>query len=313
MDVIQIQDAAIDEYMSTVLLTTMEDVNLLGNIIVNADSIAAPAMQTAWKIQSYIGRTDIPIGLSGSRGLNPFPWSYRSDCVNEGKIGVLKPIADNPQWPPFPDGDQLLLQLLKDAEDPVTLLVTSPMTPLSNLLSANPSLVSKIEQVVWMGGAIKVNGNLDPATVPNPPWNNCAEWNAFWDPMSVDWIFKNTSFPIIVFPLDMTNPAAITTSFLTSLANQSGKYKLSALGFESYLLVGWETFYDMWDVVTTCYLTRPDLFKAPTRMSLGIDTEFDDHQGCISKKKKGRAADVVFNFSDDGSAFYEYVLGQFKR
>lgn len=74
MDVIQIQDAAIDEYMSTVLLTTMKDVNLLGVVIVNADSIAAPAMQTAWKILSYIKRTDIPLGLSRARGMNPCPW-----------------------------------------------------------------------------------------------------------------------------------------------------------------------------------------------------------------------------------------------
>jgi purine nucleosidase len=313
MDVIQIHDAAIDEYMSTVLLTTMKDVNLLGIVIVNADSIAAPAMQTAWKILSYLGRQDIPLGLSRVRGVNPFPWSYRSDCVSEGKIGVLKPFADNPPWPPFPDGDQLLLELLQKAKEPVTLLVTSPMTPLSDLLAAHPDLTSKIKQVIWMGGAIKVNGNLDPATVPNPPWNACAEWNAFWDPFSVDWVFRNTSFPITVFPLDMTNKAAITTGFLTSLANQSGDYPLSALAFESYLLVGSEIFYDMWDVVTTCYLTRPDLFTAPTRMSLGIDTEFDEHQGCISKKKKGRAADIIFDFSDDGSAFYSYVLEQFKR
>lgn len=313
MDVIQIQDAAIDEYMSTVLLTTMEGVNLLGNIIVNADSIAAPAMQTAWKIQSYIGREDIPIGLSRARGVNPFPWQYRSDCVNEGKIGVLKGIADNPQWPPFPDGDQLLLELLQRAKAPVTLLVTSPMTPLSDLLTAHPELASKIEQVVWMGGAIKVGGNLDPATVPNPPWNGCAEWNAFWDPYSVDWVFRNTSFTITDFPLDMTNKAAITTDFLTSLANQSDSYPVSKLAFESYLLVGWETFYDMWDVVTTCYLTRPDLFQPPTRMQLSIGTEFNESQGCLKEDEAGRAVDVIFNFSDDGSAFYSYVLEQFKR
>lgn len=313
MNVIQIHDAAIDEYMSTVLLTTMKEVNLLGIVVVNADSIAAPAMQTAWKILSYIKRTDIPLGLSGARGLNPFPWSYRSDCVNEGKVEALKPYADNPKWPPFPQGDQLLLKLLQEAKEPVTLLVTSPMTPLSDLLKANPSLASKIEQVVWMGGAIKVKGNLDPTTVPTPPWNPCAEWNAFWDPTSVDWVFSNTSFPITVFPLDMTDKAAITTSLLTSLANQSGKYPLSALAFQSYLLVSWEVFYDMWDVVTTCYLTRPDLFKPPTRMTLGIDTEFDDTQGCISKKKNGRAVNVIFDFADDGSAFYSYVLSQFKR
>jgi purine nucleosidase len=313
MDVIQIHDAAIDEYMSTVLLTTMTDVNLLGIVIVNADSIAAPAMQTAWKIQSYLGRTEIPVGLSRARGVNPFPWSYRSDCVSEGKIGVLSSFADNPKWPPFPDGDQLLLKLLQNAKGPVTLLVTSPMTPLSNLLSANPALASKIERVVWMGGAVNVGGNLDPSTVPTPPWNKCAEWNAFWDPSAVDWVFNNTTFPITVFPLDMTNQAKITTSFLTSLANQSGKAKLSALAFESYLLVGSEIFYDMWDVVTTCYLTQPQLFKKPTRMTLGIDTEFDDTQGCLSKRKKGRACDVVFNFSDDGTSFYDYVLKQFNQ
>lgn len=313
MDVIQIHDAAIDEYMSTVLLTTMEDVNLLGIVIVNADSIAAPAMQTAWKIQSYLKRKEIPLGLSRARGVNPFPWSYRSDCVSEGKIGVLAPFADNSKWPPFPDGDQLLRQLLEKAAGPVTLLVTSPMTPLSDLLKDSPELESKIEQVIWMGGAIKVKGNLDPTTVPTPPCNPCAEWNAFWDPMSVDWIFRNTSFPITVFPLDITNQARITTEFLTSLANQSGDAPLSALAFESYLLVGSEVFYDMWDVVTTCYLTRPDIFKKPTRMQLAIGTEFDEHQGCLSTKKKGRAADVVFNFSDDGSAFYSYVLEQFNQ
>ncbi|HKS27502.1 MAG TPA: nucleoside hydrolase [Pyrinomonadaceae bacterium] len=313
MDVIQIHDAAIDEYMSTVLLTTMEDVNLLGIVIVNADSIAAPAMQTAWKILRYIKRTDIPVGLSGARGVNPFPWSYRSDCVSEGKIGVLAPFKDNPKWPPFPDGDALLRELLQKAEGPVTLLVTSPMTPLSDLLRASPGLEEKIEQVVWMGGAIKVAGNLDPTTVPTPPCNKCAEWNAFWDPMAVDWVFRNTSFPLTVFPLDITNQASITTAFLTSLANQSGKAPLSALAFESYLLVGSEVFYDMWDVVTTCYLTRPDLFKKPTRMQLAIDTAFDDEQGCIKGKKKGRESSVVFNFSDDGSAFYSYVLEQFNR
>jgi inosine-uridine nucleoside N-ribohydrolase len=107
---------------------------------------------------------------------------------------------------------------------------------------------SKIEQIIWMGGAIKVAGNLDLTTVPTPPWNNCAEWNAFWDAPSVDWVFKNTTCPIIQFPIDMTNRAAITTSFMETLAVQarSGS-RYSELAFESYMLVSYETFYDMWD------------------------------------------------------------------
>ena len=38
-----------------------------------ADCIDGPAMQTGWKLQSYIDRTDIPLTLSYARGWNPFP------------------------------------------------------------------------------------------------------------------------------------------------------------------------------------------------------------------------------------------------
>jgi inosine-uridine nucleoside N-ribohydrolase len=166
-----------------------------------------------------------------------------------------------------------------------------------------------------MGGAIKVAGNLDPTTVPTPPWNNCAEWNAFWDAVSVDWVFKNTTCPIIQFPLDMTNKAAITKPFMATLQAQAGNgSRYSQLAYESYLLVDAESFYDMWDVVTTCWLANPKFFEPPTTMHLAIDATLDNTQGCIKPKHGGREVKVVLNFSKDGQqAFYDYVAKQFDR
>ncbi|HSY51234.1 MAG TPA: nucleoside hydrolase [Thermoanaerobaculia bacterium] len=315
MDVILVHDAAIDEYMSQVLLTTMPGIDLLGVVIVNADCIDSAAMQTDWQVMSYIGRTDIPIGLSSARGWNPFPWSYRSDCVRESAITCLKNFPPNPKWPPFPDGDTLLRSLMEKAKGPVTLLVTCPFTPIMNLLQQSPKLASKIEQIIWMGGAINVPGNLDPTTVPTPPWNACAEWNAFWDATSVDWVFKNTTCPIIQFPLDMTNQATISTSFMETLAVQARKgSRYSELAFESYMLVSYETFYDMWDVVTTCWLANQGFFATPTTMNLVIDTTLNNKQGCIKQSPGGRAVQVVLNFSPTGQqAFYDYVTTQFNR
>lgn len=315
MDVILVHDAAIDEYMSQVLLTTMPDVNLLGAVIVNADCIDSAAMQTAWQIMSYIGRTDVPLGLSGARGWNPFPWSYRSDCVRESAIACLADFPANPGWPPFPDGDALLRQLMESASGSVTLLVTCPFTPIMTLLQQSPALASKIEQIIWMGGAIDVPGNIDPTTVPTPPANTCAEWNAFWDPASVDWVFRNTTCPIIQFPLDMTNQAAITTAFMNTLSAQarSGS-RYSELAYQSYELVSAESFYDMWDVVTTCWLTHPDFFEPPATMNLVIDASLDASQGCITQSAGGREVQVVLNFAEGGQqAFYAYVAAQFDR
>jgi purine nucleosidase len=320
MDVILVQDAAIDEYMSQVLLTTMP-VNLLGVSIVNADCIDTAAMQAGWKINTYIGAQAMPLGLSRARGWNPFPWPYRTDCIKQGTIAALADIPENSAWPPYPDGDAMLEAWLTACEPGVTLLVTCPFTPLSNVLKRRPALKKKIGQIVWMGGAIGVPGNLDPQTVPTPPWNGCAEWNAFWDPAAVDWIFRHTTCPIVQFPLDITDQAKITHEFMHRLETQSqAGMRYSTLAHQSYCLVSGEKFYDMWDVVTTCWLVNDqhNFFAPPTTMKLAIDVELNATQGCITPRKKGRggrAVQVVQNFAADGGQqrFYDYVAAQFNR
>jgi len=317
MDVILIQDAAIDEYMSQVLLTTMP-VDLLGVSIVNADCIDSAAMQAAWRINTYIGSPGLPLGLSRARGWNAFPWPYRTDCINQGKIPALAGVPDNFRWPPYPDGDRLVETLLERSAPGVTLLVTCPFTPLADVLKRRPELERRIGRIVWMGGAIEVPGNLDPSTVPTPPWNNCAEWNAFWDPEAVQWIFRHTSCPIVDFPLDITNQAAITREFMARLKKQSSAGRtLSTLAYESYGLVAKEPFYDMWDVVTTCWLVNDQhrFFEPPLTMFLDIDVELNESQGCLKPRPGGREVQVVTSFAADGGKqrFYDYVASQFNR
>jgi purine nucleosidase len=316
MDIILLHDAAIDEYMAQLLIQTMP-VNLLGVVIVNADCIDSVASQVAFRIQSFIGKPDVPLGLSRARGWNPFPWKYRQDCVAEGNIGSLACYQDNPAWPPFPDGDALLEQSLDAAADGVTLLVTCPFTPLSDLLKRRGDLSKKIGRIIWMGGAIRVSGNIDPATVPAPPGNGCAEWNAFWDPASVDWILRNTDCEIVQFPLDMTNQASVASSFMAQLQEQArAGARWSQLAWESYQIVASETFYDMWDVVTTCWLASDEqnFFEPPTPLRLVVGVELDRSQGCLREDPSGREVQVVFNFAKGGaSRFYEYVAAQLNR
>jgi purine nucleosidase len=317
VDVILVHDAAIDEFMSQVLLTTMPEVNLLGAVIVNADCIDTAAMQAGWQINTFIGAQTMPLGLSRARGWNPFPWEYRTDCVKLTQIQALWRVPGNAAWPPYPDGDALLETLLDECAPGVTLLVTCPFTPLSELLQRRPELEAKIGQIIWMGGAINVPGNLDPTTISNPPWNPLAEWNAFWDPASVDWIFRNTTCPIIQFPLDLTNQAAVSKSFMSTLAAQSAAgASYSTLAYQAYGIVANETFYDMWDVVTTCWLVNDaqNFFVPPTTLKLAIDVELDANQGALSQSEDGREVQVVFNFADGGQQrFYDYVAGQFNR
>ena len=310
-------DAAIDEFMAAVLLTTMENVDYKGSVIMNADCIYNFAMQAQWKIQDFLSldQTANPIYLSRARQWNSFPWSYRGDCIKENNIDCLKSIPNNAAWPPYPNGDDYMVNVLSQAlaeGQKITMLVNCPMTTLRNVLEANPDLKEAIGRLIWMGGAINVEGNLDPNTIPVEVANPKAEWNAFCDPHAIKWVFDNTSFPIILFPLDVTDQAAITKSFMARLKEQSRTSEYSKLAYQSYDLVASEAFYDMWDVVTTCYIPHPEFFDPPTIMNLNIVTE-DYWQGTLEQTTEGgREVSVVLNLCQP-DAFYDYVLNQFNR
>ena len=312
--VVFIHGGTIDDFISYLLLTTMEEYDLRGVILTNTDTIASYAMQIQWKLMELIDEDNLAVGLSDARGWNPFPWLYRSDAIRQYKIDALSEVTDNPDWPPYPDGDLLLYNLLVKAVEshtPITLLITCPLTTLSDLLKENPDLEDGIAEIIWMGGAINVNGNLDRNTIPAEVANPGAEWNAFWDPYAVDWIFKNTSFPIILFPLDVTDQAPITKDMMETLKERAITSSYSELVYQSYKLTSDEPFFEMWNTLTTSYLAHPEFFGDPITMKLEIETE-GSAQGAILKAPNGRQIDVVLNLSDkDG--FYDYVLDQFNR
>lgn len=345
MNVVFNQDAAIDEYIAGVLLTTMPDVNLRQIIITNGDCIAGPAMNAAWRIQEYLGQSTDILSLAQSRSWNQFPWDYRKDSAAINAIDCLKNIPINPDWPyypnedqahlphedlqatdqlkypvngtqpAYPDGNQALLTLLQDAlnqGEKLTLVICCPLTLLSSILKAQPQLEAAIDQLIWMGGAVDgAKGNLDPNTLPAEVANPYAEWNVFWDPYSVAWIFENTSFPITLFPLNVTDQAPLTQDFLNQLQQQAQTAPLSKLAYESYQLVLDQPFYRMWDVTTVAYLERPDLFSAPQSQKLAIITD-GFYQGTLIPAENGRAIDVVLNITDT-QGFYDYVLKQLNQ
>lgn len=312
--VVFVHGGTIDDFVSYLLLTTMDGTDLQGILVTHTDTIADHAMQVQWKIMQLIEHSGLPVALSDARGWNPFPWLYRGDVLRHQDIEAFSEVDDNEAWPPHPSGDDLLYDTLSQAieEDrPVTLLVTCPLTSLSDLLQEHPDLEKGIGRLVWMGGAVHVRGNLDPSTIPAEIANPGAEWNAFWDPLAVDWIFQNTSFPIVLFPLDVTDQAPITDEFRAELERQAASHQYSDLVHQSYALVSDEPFYDMWNTTATAYLAHPEFFEEPETMHLEVETEGYD-QGTIRQNPGGRQINVVLNFAQK-NAFYEYLLEQFRR
>jgi purine nucleosidase len=308
--VILIHDGAIDEYMATMLLFTMRNVELQGIVIVAANCLPEIGMQTAWKIQAYLEQTTIPLHLSEARAFNPFPWEYREECIKQANVPALQSFGPNPAWPPYPEAAPWLRQFFRSLGEKVTILCLCPLTPLSDLLREMPEAQDKIERLVWMGGAIDVAGNLDPATLPSLVANPYAEWNIFWDPVAVNYVFENTDFPIIMFPLDITNDAKVSDNFLSELLLQGKNHSYADLAYQSYRAVT-GTFYRMWDTTTAAYLDRPDLYSPPQEIEVSVVT-FGPLAGTLKRSAGGRAVHAITRFADlDG--FYNYIVERFSR
>jgi len=303
-----------DDMIVQLLLLSMPNVTLEGIVVLNADTLPEYAMQSHWKVAKLCRRTDVLLGLSRCRGWNPFPYEYRKDAINFSEIDILKQLKFSPNWPPYPDGDALARKILKQAyqnNEKIDVLITAPITPLAKVIQENPELESVISRVVFMGGAVDVDGNLDPTTIPRSIANTKAEWNIFWDPEATDWFFKNTSVPIFLIPLDITNKVPASKSFLDTLEKQQQYYVYSRIAFQGYQLTLDEPFYRLWNTTAACYLAAPEYFATAEKIRIKVITA-GKMQGAFQCDPNGRLLQVLFDFSDL-PAFYKYFTDKLRR
>jgi purine nucleosidase len=297
-------DGAIDDFLAASLLMTMESVEPLGIIVTPADCYIQSALSATRKILDLMGRTDIPVVESRVRGLNPFPREYRRDCMIVDRFPILNE-RDEIQTPlARSSGSEFMVQVLQHAPEPVTLIITGPLTTLATALDRVPEIENKVERLVWMGGALKVRGNVEKAFAPEH--DGSAEWNAYWDPLAVHRVWQ-APFPIVVCPLDATNAVPVTCEWLRRLTQQR-RYPLSDFAGLCYSLALAQDYY-CWDIVATAFLERPEFYQLreyETKVAIaGVA------QGSLKIEPGGRLIQAIE--SVDGNRLYDYLLQQWAR
>lgn len=297
-------DGGVDDFLSTVLLLTMAHVDLLGIVVTPADTYIGPAVSATRKILDLMGRSDIPVAESTVRGLNPFPRIFRRDAFTIDHLPILNE-RDGIQAPLVAEaGQAYMARVLKAAPEPVTLLCTGPLTTIATAIELDPSVEYKVKEIVWMGGALNVRGNVDP--ILEGGQDGTAEWNVYWDPPAAHRIWQ-TDIPIVMCPLDITNNVPVTSEFVRAIARHR-RYPLSDFAGQCYALVTHQDYY-FWDVLTTAYLGRPDLFTLREWETVIIPT--GPSQGRTQVQPGGKKIQALDSVRV--AEFYEYMLAAWKR
>ena len=108
-----------------------------------------------------------------------------------------------------------IIRACKDArEDPLTLIVTGPMTNIALALAMDPEIEDGIAEIVLMGGADREGGNITPY----------AEFNIYADPHAAAAVF-GSGLAIRCLSLDVTHEIRTTAARLDDV--RSGKTRQS--------------------------------------------------------------------------------------
>ena len=297
-------DGGVDDYLATILLMTMDHVELLGVVVTPADCYVQPAVSATRKILDLMGGSHIPVAESKVRGINPFPPLYRRDSFVVDHLPILNQ-RDTIHTPLVPQsGEDFMVQVLQSASEPVTLMVTGPLTTVATALDKAPEIEEKIAKIVWMGGALNVPGNVEQNWEPGQ--DSSAEWNVYWDPISAARVWQS-AIEIIMCSLDITNNVPVTSEFVQKIGKQR-QYPISDLAGQCYALVIPQDYY-AWDVLATAYLGNPDAYKLREWETEIITSGISQgNTKVVSGGRKIYAMDEV-----DQNWFYDYLLEQWKR
>jgi purine nucleosidase len=296
-------DGAIDDFLAMMLLLTMPEVELIGIVVTPADCYPKAAVSVTRKILDLMNKS-VSVAESTVRGINPFPPEFRRDCTIIDRFPILNERETITAPLVSESGTKFTIDLLKNAASPVTLMVTGPLTTVAEAIATEPSIIDRIAEIVWMGGALRVNGNVEKVFALEH--DGSAEWNVYWDAIAAKYIW-DTSISVILCPLDLTNTVPVTPQFIKKLTRQR-RYPLSELAGTCYALAIPQNYY-CWDILATAYLARPQFYNLET-----IETDIvitGKSEGRTIIKSGGKSIRVMTQVDRD--EFYAYLLEQFAR
>lgn len=179
------------------------------------------------------------------------------------------------------NADERIIELVKGNPRKITLLALGPLSNIARAFIKEPKLPDQIKEMVIMGGAINVCGNM----------NRVAEFNMFVDPEAAEIVFQ-TDVRKVLIPLDVCNQVIIPiTDFeilKKSILYRPIKTMMKNFAFELEKDVGVQGVL-VYDAVAAYYLINPEAFQLKP-MDIVIETrgEYTLGMTVVEKRKMAR-------------------------
>ena len=302
-------DGSPEDIACLMLVLGMKHLHLIGITLTQADCSPKHSLETTLKILSlYEKKIEVVMGEYISP--TQFPEEYKRASIQANNFPLLiNQKMDHSLVSKLPAGE-FMAKKINGAHGKVTVLVIGPMSHVARALEFDPKIADKIEEIVFMGGAIDVAGNVfqKDGTIES------AEWNVYWDIDSAIKVF-NTKIPITMFSLDATNHVPFTKACLKEIARHPDYNILNLVG-QFYALCyngDWTDVdnYYFWDTLCTSYLGCEGLAQYQN-IEIEITPKGEKGEGKTARKK-GNGRWVKVPMSVDKDKFFKFFIHTLKK
>lgn len=203
-------DSGVDDAMAILFAFRSPAVEVVGITTVFGNVTIENATKNALTLVDLVGAS-VPVARGAAHPLikprrEPPTFVHGADGL--GNAGRQKPVGVVIDQ----TGAEFIVDMARRHPGEITLVPIGPLTNIALALAIEPKLPELIKEVVLMGGAARVEGNVSPV----------AEANIYGDPHAADIVF-NAPWRVVMVGLDVTTQVRLKDDLLKRLAEANPK------------------------------------------------------------------------------------------
>jgi inosine-uridine nucleoside N-ribohydrolase len=203
-------DPGVDDSMAILLAFASPAIEVVGITTVFGNTAIDNATANALTLVDLAG-VSVPVVRGAEHPLVKDlrqPPAYVHGADGLGEVGLQNPVGSVLDQ----SAAQFIVDMARRHPGEITLVPVGPLTNIALALAIEPRLPELIQEVVLMGGAARVEGNVSPT----------AEANIFGDPHAADIVFT-TPWRSTMVGLDVTTQVRLTDDRLERIAQANPK------------------------------------------------------------------------------------------
>jgi inosine-uridine nucleoside N-ribohydrolase len=212
-------DAGSDDLIALLWLLRQAEIKIEAVTVVQGLAHPAAGAESVLRLLEAAGMGQVPVYVGADRpvqGHGAFPADWRSAADR-----LLRDEFPAPRRKPEArPAAQYLAERLMDVRRPVRVLALGPLTNVAQAMAVEPRTAATPHELIWMGGALDVPGN-----VPEAP---TAEWNAWVDPEAAERVLAS-GWQVRIVPLDATSRVPVGPPVLQLFEQEAREWAATAV------------------------------------------------------------------------------------